>query len=31
MLSSPAVPVSTGIRPALQDDKEAAVRFLFGH
>jgi len=31
MLSSPAVPVFTGIRPALQDDKEAAVRFLFGH
>jgi hypothetical protein len=30
MLSSPTVPVSTGIRPALQDDREARIRFLFG-
>jgi hypothetical protein len=30
MLSSPAVPVSTAIRPALQDDHEARIRFLFG-
>jgi hypothetical protein len=30
MLSSPAVPVSTAIRPALQDDREARIRFLFG-
>ena len=29
MLSSPAVPVSTAIRPALQDDREARIRFLF--
>jgi len=31
MLSSPAVPVSTAIRPALQNEHEAIVRFLFGH
>ena len=31
MLSSPAVPVATAIRPALQDDREATIRFLFGH
>jgi hypothetical protein len=30
MLSSPAVPVSSAIRPALQDDREARIRFLFG-
>jgi hypothetical protein len=30
MLSSPAVPVSTAIRPALQDEREARIRFLFG-
>jgi hypothetical protein len=30
MLSSPSVPVSTAIRPALQDDREARIRFLFG-
>jgi len=30
MLSSPTVPVYTGIRPALQDDREARIRFLFG-
>ena len=30
MLSSPAVPVSTAIRPALQDDHEARLRYLFG-
>jgi hypothetical protein len=31
MLSSPTVPVSTAIRPALQDDRDAVLRFLFGH
>jgi hypothetical protein len=31
MLSSPTVPVATAIRPALQDDREAIIRFLFGH
>lgn len=31
MLSSQSVPVSTAIRPALQDDQEATFRFLFGH
>jgi hypothetical protein len=31
MLSSPTVPVETAIRPALQDDREAIIRFLFGH
>jgi hypothetical protein len=30
MLSSPAVPVSSAIRPALQDEREARIRFLFG-
>jgi hypothetical protein len=30
MLSSPAVPVSTAIRPALQDERVARIRFLFG-
>jgi hypothetical protein len=30
MLSSPTVPVSTAIRPALQDDREARLRYLFG-
>lgn len=30
MLNAPAVPVSTAIRPALQDDREARIRFLFG-
>ena len=31
MLSSPnPLPVYTGIRPALQDDREARIRFLFG-
>jgi hypothetical protein len=30
MLSSPSVPMSTAIRPALQDDREARIRYLFG-
>jgi hypothetical protein len=30
MLVAPAVPVSTAIRPTLQDDREARIRFLFG-
>jgi hypothetical protein len=30
MLSSPAVPVSSAIRPAMQDDRDARIRFLFG-
>ena len=30
MLSAPAVPVSTAIRPGLQDDRDARIRFLFG-
>src|SRR5262245_51137730 len=30
MLSSPAVPVSTAIRPSLQDDREARTRYLYG-
>ena len=30
MLSSPSVPVSTAIRPSLQDDREARIRYLFG-
>jgi hypothetical protein len=30
MLSSPAVPVSSAIRPAYQDDQGARLRFLFG-
>ena len=31
MLSSPTVPVATAVRPALQDDRDAVLRFLFGH
>ncbi len=30
MLSAPAMPVSSAIRPAMQDDREARIRFLFG-
>jgi hypothetical protein len=30
MLSSPTVPVSSAIRPAMQDDREARIRYLFG-
>jgi len=30
MLSSPSVPVSTAIRPALDNDRDARIRFLFG-
>ena len=30
MLSSQPVPVSTAVRPSLQDDHNAAIRFLFG-
>ena len=30
MLSSPGVPITTAIRPAMQDDREARIRFLFG-
>jgi hypothetical protein len=30
MLSSPAVPVNTAIRPGLQDDRDARIRYLFG-
>lgn len=30
MLSSPAVPVSSAIRPAYQDDQGARLRFLLG-
>jgi hypothetical protein len=30
MLSSPAVPVSTTMRPAMQDDRDARIRYLFG-
>ena len=30
MLSAPAVPVSTAIRPGLQDDRDARIRYLFG-
>ena len=30
MLSAPVAPVSTGIRPALQDDRDARIRYLFG-
>jgi hypothetical protein len=30
MLSAPAVPVSSAIRPGLQDDRDARIRFLFG-
>jgi len=30
MLTAPAVPVSTAIRPAFQDDRDARIRYLFG-
>ena len=30
MLSSPSVPVSTAIRPALDSDRDARIRYLFG-
>jgi hypothetical protein len=30
MWSAPAVPVSTAIRPGLQDDRDARIRYLFG-
>jgi hypothetical protein len=30
MLSAPVAPVSTAIRPALQDDREARTRYLLG-
>ena len=30
MLQGSPVPISTAIRPALQDDREARIRFLFG-
>ena len=30
MLSSPSVPVSTAIRPSMQDDRDARIRYLFG-
>jgi len=30
MLSAPSVPVSTAIRPALDNDREARIRYLFG-
>jgi hypothetical protein len=30
MLSAPVAPMSTAIRPTLQDDREARLRFLFG-
>jgi hypothetical protein len=30
MLTSPRSPVSTAVRPALQDDRDATIRFLFG-
>ena len=30
MLSAPVVPASTAIRPTLQDDREARLRYLFG-
>jgi hypothetical protein len=30
MLSGPSVPVSTAIRPALDNDREARIRYLFG-
>jgi hypothetical protein len=30
MLSSPSVPVSTAIRPSLDNDRDARIRFLFG-
>jgi hypothetical protein len=30
MLASPSVPVSTAIRPALDNDRDARIRYLFG-
>lgn len=30
MLSSPAVPVSSAVRPSLEDDRNARIRYLFG-
>jgi hypothetical protein len=30
MLASPSVPVSTAIRPSLDNDREARIRYLFG-
>jgi hypothetical protein len=30
MLSSPSVPISTAIRPSLDNDRDARIRFLFG-
>ena len=30
MLSSPDVPISTAIRPALDNDRDARIRYLFG-
>ena len=30
MLTSPNVPVSTAIRPSLDNDREARIRYLFG-
>ncbi|HEX4683860.1 MAG TPA: hypothetical protein VH277_14170 [Gemmatimonadaceae bacterium] len=30
MLSSPAVPVSSAVRPSLESDREARIRYLFG-
>jgi hypothetical protein len=30
MLASPSVPVSTAIRPSLESDREARIRYLFG-
>jgi hypothetical protein len=30
MLSSPSVPVSTAIRPSLDNDRDARIRYLFG-
>jgi len=30
MLAAPSVPVSTAIRPALDNDRDARIRYLFG-
>lgn len=30
MLASPSVPVSTAIRPSLESDRDARIRYLFG-
>jgi hypothetical protein len=30
MLSSPSVPVSTAIRPSLDNDRDTRIRYLFG-